>query len=489
MANTQHSRSYTTYIPRRSNVSNSGKTNSGGLSNSGSTTRSHNNYNRDSVRTSTPLHLMSKTGFTHNHKMSTPRRILRFIRLPHFSEYFMSVDHHQIWRRHLAWSLRDGDHLRNAVTSRFASNMVFMSLLLGTEIGVLFSPSKPADTFRAALQTENYGDANFWAAIMLCISIGLTLSTLVANFTAWAIIGAVSPHNSHAILRSSVGLDAAQLPARLVILSIYCFVVWVMLFIYILLPYVWGFVIALFPVALIAYIVILYSSFGRLVIYSRAMQQKEIFKGEEDNHMSSRRLFEELLTKAEREKKKQSPLPLYYRSKRELSQKISDLRRSHQKGGHEVDMGFDSCHATTYVSKILDASGHYDQSQINDLLKTPCDEEEGQQTPKAPEWGGRGGEEKHEENGFNNNGGSGGIPQSPSELEEQAERRDSFNHGPLESSRSLRSGRAGIRRGNLDDSQSSQESRRSRMSKGKGESSQSLFASSPGGMTTATFTL
>ena len=182
-----------------------------------------------SIRRTSHLSDVSATGFTHEHELNYFQRVYKLLRLPRrFSEYFMSVDHHPIWRRHLAWSSRDGQHLINVVTARFASNMVFMSLLLGTEIGVLFSPSEPADKFRAALQNESYGDLNFWAAIILCISIGLTLSTLVANFTAWAIIGAVSPQNSHAILRSSLGLDAAQLPARLVIISIYCFVIWMM---------------------------------------------------------------------------------------------------------------------------------------------------------------------------------------------------------------------------------------------------------------------
>ena len=311
--------------------------------------------------------------------MSVFQRVFRFVRLPKFSEYLMSVDHHQIWRRHLAWSLRDGDHLRNAVTSRFASNMVFMSLLLGTEIGVLFSPSKPADTFRSALQNESYGNPNFWAGIILCLSIGLTLSTLVANFTAWAIIGAVSPHNSHAILRSSVGLDAAQLPARLVITSIYFFVAWVMVFMYILLPHAWGLALAIFPVALIAYIVVLYSSFGRLVIYSRAMQQREIFQGEEDDQMSSRRLFEELLKRAEEEKEKQSPLPLYYRSKAELSQTLMKMRS--EESERVADNGFDSTHAAEHVQNILSSSGD-PLPMLDELLSG--DEEENGAIPQSP---------------------------------------------------------------------------------------------------------
>ncbi|KAL7539420.1 hypothetical protein ACHAWF_006404, partial [Thalassiosira exigua] len=316
------------------------------------------------------LHLLSKKGITHRHEMNALQRYWKFFSLPNLSEYLMSVDHHQIWRRHLAWSLRDGDHLKNAVTSRFASNMVFMSLLLGTEIGVLFSPSKPADAFRLALQNKSWNQLNFWAAILLCTSIGLTLSTLVANFTAWAIIGAVSPHNAHAILRSSVGLDAAQFPARLVILSIYCFVGWIVMFMFTLLPLVAGIVIAVCTVSMIGYIVILYSSFGRLVIYSRAMRHREIFDGEEDNHMSSKRLFEELLKMAEKEKAKGSPLPLYYRSKRELSEKISYMRAQEEQ--EYEDMGFGSEHASRYVENILSSSGHHDMPdrELEEILRS-----------------------------------------------------------------------------------------------------------------------
>ena len=338
--------------------------------------------NTNQVRST--LHLLSETGFTQQSQMNVCQRLFRLVRLPNFSEYFMSVDHHQIWRRHLAWSFRDGECLRNAVVSRFASNMVFMSLLLGTEIGVLFSPSQPADVFRAALKNEKYADVNFWAAIVLCISIGLTLSTLVANFTAWAIISAVSPENSHTVLRSQIGLTAAQLPARLVILSIYSFVGWVMLFIYILTPYIWGFVLALFPVALIAYIVVIYSSFGRLVIYSRAMQQKQIFNGCEDNTMSPSRLFEELLKMAEEEKEKKAPLPLYYRSKAELSRQLSELRSQSR---DNVDNGFGSASASKYVTKILNSSArHYPamddlslDDEENGLPQSTCSdaEEEG----------------------------------------------------------------------------------------------------------------
>jgi hypothetical protein len=295
---------------------------------------------------------MAATGFAQRHTQTLFQRWRQFYSLPNKpSEYFISVDHHKIWRRHLAWSLRDGDGLRNAVTSRFASNMVFMSLLLGTEIGVLFSPSRPANSFREALDEEKYESVNFWAGIVLCISIGMTLSTLVANFTAWAIIGAVSPQNSHAILRSSIGLYAAQLPARLVVLSIYCFVVWIMLFIFVLLPNPhWSWAIALFPIVLISHIVVVYSSFGRLVMYTKAMRKDHIFGSEEEDSMTPKRLFEELLKRAEIEKKKNAPLPLYYRRKSEIQKQLSQMRNDE----HFIDAGFESQNVTSYLNKILE---------------------------------------------------------------------------------------------------------------------------------------
>ena len=304
--------------------------------------------------------MLNEKGFTQKSQLNYMQRLFLYYSLPNFHEFFISVDHHSIWRRHIAWSLRDGDHLRNAVTGRFASNMVFMSLLLGTEIGVLFSPSKPADAFRKALDNASYGEVDFWAGLMLCISIGMTLSTLLCNFTAWAIIGAVSPQNSHAVLRSSIGLYAAQLPARLVVLSIYCFVIWVALFIYIILPSIWCFVIAIFPIMLIGHIVFVYSAFGRLVMYTKAMSRNEIFECEEEDSMTPKRLFEALLTRANEEKQRDTPLPLFYKTHTEITEQISNLRNA----ASFNENGWDEEHQTSYLDKILDVS---DRMEIPDF--------------------------------------------------------------------------------------------------------------------------
>mmetsp|Transcript_3512 Transcript_3512/g.8178 ORF Transcript_3512/g.8178 Transcript_3512/m.8178 type:complete len:390 (-) Transcript_3512:318-1487(-) len=309
------------------------------------------------IKRHSTFQMLNSKGFTQTSQLNYFQRIYLLYSLPKLQEFFISVDHRSIWRRHLAWSLRDGDHLRNAVTGRFASNMVFMSLLLGTEIGVLFSPSKPADAFRKALDEASYGQLDFWAGIILCISIGMTLSTLLANFTAWAIVGAVSPQNSHAILRSSIGLYAAQLPARLVLLSIYCFVVTVALFIFILLPRVWCFIIAIFPIALIGHIVFVYSAFGRLVMYTKAMRREEIFECEEEDSMTPKRLFEALLKRSHEEKARDTPLPLFYKTRTEITEQISNLRsRSDfvENGWDGEDGGRKSGGSEDYLEKILE---------------------------------------------------------------------------------------------------------------------------------------
>ena len=54
------------------------------------------------------LELMSETGYTHESEMNYCQRMGGLFKLLRCREFFISVDHHSIWRRHLAWSLRDG---------------------------------------------------------------------------------------------------------------------------------------------------------------------------------------------------------------------------------------------------------------------------------------------------------------------------------------------------------------------------------------------
>lgn len=153
-------------------------------------------------------------------------RFLEWYILPrHFTEYFFSLDLSAIYRRHLVWAKTDGASLRTLVTERFTSTTVFLSLLLSAEIGILFSPSDIMEEVRAALDTAQIIDTDlkFWAGLILTISILVSIAGLLANFSAFTVLRAVSDENAAIILRSSLGLYAANLPSILATFSIYFF--------------------------------------------------------------------------------------------------------------------------------------------------------------------------------------------------------------------------------------------------------------------------
>jgi hypothetical protein len=141
-------------------------------------------------------------------------------------DHFVSADLSAIWRRHLIWSKPAGRSLREALTQRFASTTVFISLILGTEIRTLFSPSTPADDVRLAFKAREYS-LEYFAGVALCLSIFFSIAALIANFTSWGIYTVVGDENLKLIARSSIGLYGAQLPNRLVVLVIYSFYIWV----------------------------------------------------------------------------------------------------------------------------------------------------------------------------------------------------------------------------------------------------------------------
>jgi hypothetical protein len=84
---------------------------------------------------SKPLPLKQRTSSSSNQRDYNQKTWLSLLVLLKFREFFITVDHFSIWRRHLAWANDDGKDLRTYMTQRYASNMVFMSLLLSTELG------------------------------------------------------------------------------------------------------------------------------------------------------------------------------------------------------------------------------------------------------------------------------------------------------------------------------------------------------------------
>ena len=132
------------------------------------------------------------------------------------------------WRRHLVWAkTADAAQLRQVVTARFTSATVFLTLLVSAELGTFFSPSRVVEEVRTALEDDAWSSLDFWIGIVLSASIFFATAALLANFTALSIFIVVGDAQAALVLRSSMGLYAAQLPSRLVMGSIYLFFAWI----------------------------------------------------------------------------------------------------------------------------------------------------------------------------------------------------------------------------------------------------------------------
>lgn len=215
-------------------------------------------------------------------------------------EFLITVDHFSIWRRHLAWAMEDGKELRDYMTQRYASSMVFMSLLLSTELGVLFNSSGVTTDVRLALMTEAHGKLEFWVGMCIILSAILTVLGLISTFTAWTMVSAVSETNAHCIFRSSIGQYAAELPGRFIVSSIYAFLVWVIMFFFILMPFgVYSNLLLLIAAALFTHTITAFSSFGRVIMHTGAMGKQRIFDPKYEETLRPHTLHHNLLVKAE----------------------------------------------------------------------------------------------------------------------------------------------------------------------------------------------
>lgn len=242
-------------------------------------------------------------------------------------EYFVTVNNFSIWRRHLSWAMPNGGDLRNYMTQRYASNMVFMSLLLGAELGVLFNSSRITMDIRLALQASAHYKLQFWIGISILISVVFTLLSLFTTFTAWGMVSAISDENSHCILRSSIGQYAAQLPQRFIIISIYGFLFTVLLFFFLLLPAFgfWSILLSFLVMALFFHVVTVFSAFGRIILHTGAIAPHRIFEENYEENLLPQSLHSDLIKRAKAELTNKTSVVRQYRRKcdpvnREFSQ-------------------------------------------------------------------------------------------------------------------------------------------------------------------------
>lgn len=238
---------------------------------------------------------------------------MSLLRLLKAREYLITVDHFSIWRRHVAWAMNNGDDLKSHMTQRFSSNMVFMSLLLGSELNILFNSSQITTQMRMHMMNQNYGKIDFWIGMIIIISVVLTLLTLIATFTAWGMVSAISGSNAHCVLRSSIGQYVAQLPTRLLVTAIYSFLLWVVMFLFLLLPGWWSKMLLLVVIGMFVHVVVVFSAFGRLIMHTGAMGSEPIFEEEFEKELLPHGLHTSLLMKATDELSRKTSITRQYR--------------------------------------------------------------------------------------------------------------------------------------------------------------------------------
>ena len=215
----------------------------------------------------------------------------------------------------LVYAKHDGAALRSLFTQRFAAISTMVSLLVSSQMAVMFSPSEPTQKARDALANLDWNSYAFWAGFFLAISIIFSISALLATLSAWAIFNAVGDENNHVILRSTMCQNAAALPVRLALISIYFFFIWVNLFWHVIANRWLGVFLSLFCLLFVIYVTSLYSAVGRQVMYSGALGEEDIMR-ENDGYresMSAPQLQSALAEKVKMARDAKIPVEMQYK--------------------------------------------------------------------------------------------------------------------------------------------------------------------------------
>lgn len=292
-------------------------TSTNGYTNGSST--NHNNHNNNNKNRKKPNPLKQRTSSIDTRKdysyFTTWWSLRDLIKI---REWFITVNNFPIWRRHLAWAMENGADLRNYMTSRYASSMVFLSLLLAAELNVLFDSAVITTDIRRAMQQQSHFELQFWIGIMILTSILLTLLSLIITYTAWGIVSAISDENAHCILRSSIGQYVGELPHRFIVASIYAFLLWIILIIFLLIPVgFWSILLVLLVMGMFVHVMMAFSSFGRLILHTTAMSPNRIFEEKYEKSLTPQPLQEQLYIRAKAEISNDTSITRQYRRKLE----------------------------------------------------------------------------------------------------------------------------------------------------------------------------
>jgi hypothetical protein len=209
----------------------------------------------------------------------------------------------------------DGDELRHYITSRYSTNMVLLSLLLATEIHVFFNSSHELVQMRSILGTYPiaWDSLQFWIGLTILLDVCVTLMGLIATFTLWGMISAISDSNSHCLLRSSLGQYVTSLPPRFALASIYLFLLWILLFVIDLVVGPLAIVLVVLALIMFFSIVLPLSAFGRLIMHTGAMSQRPVLSADLEKDLLPSGLQSSLLIHATHRQRRNVCVTAQYR--------------------------------------------------------------------------------------------------------------------------------------------------------------------------------
>lgn len=272
--------------------------------------------------------------------------------LLHPLDLVINVSYGALWQKHVAWgkirdellftpafltrpllphipaAKPDGEELRHYITSRYSTNMVLLSLLLATEIHVFFNSSHELVQMRTILGTTPiaWNSLEFWTGLTILLDVCVTLMGLIATFTLWGMISAISDTNSHCLLRSSLGQYVTSLPPRFALASIYLFLLWILLFIIDLVVEPLAILLVALACIMFFSIVLPLSAFGRLIMHTGAMSQRPVLSADLEKDLLPSGLQASLLIRATHRQRRDVCVTTQYRRQAVVNRNLSAPR-------------------------------------------------------------------------------------------------------------------------------------------------------------------
>jgi hypothetical protein len=234
----------------------------------------------------------------HGDKKEAFRWRRKLFRVVHLHDFFISTVDWDEWRAHMAWANSNGAGLKNAVSARFGTTMVLMSLLLASQVTVLFSGSNVGDDIRSAMMDASYDSIALYIGVLLILGMFLALYTIITTYMAWGTLLPINDANVLAVFRSRMGLHVMSLPNRLATATIYVYLTWLTMVLWKLLPLHYGAIFTALALAAFFYFNFVNSGLQRTIMLSSAMKDEPILSNQALGEMWPEEFDEALIEKA-----------------------------------------------------------------------------------------------------------------------------------------------------------------------------------------------